>query len=75
MWESSHKFNAEQVVELFELNMSQVFGQQIRGIVFAINKIKGDKAFIDNFTNVVEADIYVLDRFSVMALEVIKIEP
>jgi len=59
VWESSQKFNTEHIVELFELYMSQVFGQQVRGIVFTINKVKGDEAFIYNFTNVVEADIYV----------------
>jgi len=57
MWESSQKFNTEQIAELFELNTSQVFSQQIRGIVFAINEIKGDKAFINDFTNVMEAYI------------------
>jgi len=57
VWESSQKFNTEQVTELFELNMSQVLGQQIRRIVFAINEIKGDKAFINDFTNVMEVYI------------------
>jgi len=50
MWESSQKFQAEHLAKLDELNTSQVFGQQIGGIIFPINKVEGDKASINDFT-------------------------
>ena len=54
------KFQAEHGSKLEELHRTQVFGQQIRGIVITIDEIDFCQAAVNDLVNVVVPDVDVL---------------
>ena len=54
------KFQAEHCSKLKELHRTQVFGQQIRGIVITIDEVDFCQATVNDLVNVVIPDIDVL---------------
>ena len=54
------KFQAEHGSKLKELDGSQVFHQQIRGIVITIDEVDFSQAVINDLANIVIPDIDVL---------------
>ena len=54
------KFQAEHGSKLKELHRTQVFSQQIRGIVITINEVDFCQAAVNDLANVVIPDVDVL---------------
>ena len=69
------KFQAEHGSKLEELHRTQVFSQQIHGIIITIDEVDFCQAAVNDLANVVILILMCFDRFSVTGLEAIKIEP
>ena len=54
------KFQDEHISKLKELDVSQVFCQQIRGIVITIDEVNFCQAAVNHLTNIVVPDVDVL---------------